>query len=267
MIKCEICEHKHKPKKNGLIKTFRQHLKGMHFEDLKCSECDNIFARTSLKQHMRHRHGDINHELTCHVCQKRLRKLSFEKHFKEQHTEIALKRFPCPHCGKSFKTEIYKKNHVKEKHTIGEKDYKCNKCEFQTNIKDRLRSHNNYTHTSEMPFQCHECSKFLKNATSLRNHIAQTHTREESMCVECGKSFQNKLKLAHHVKQVHMFDESKVLTCPQCPSTHKFKYSLLRHIETVHDGARFPCNLCDYQATQQTNLTVHIKWKHKKLQN
>ena len=30
----------------------------------------------------------------------------------------------------------------------------------------------------------------------------------------------------------------------------------------MHKGVKFPCNQCDYQATNQSNLKVHVKSIH-----
>ena len=32
--------------------------------------------------------------------------------------------------------------------------------------------------------------------------------------------------------------------------------------KSVHEGVKYACNLCDYQAKIQTNLTVHIQSIH-----
>ena len=37
--------------------------------------------------------------------------------------------------------------------------------------------------------------------------------------------------------------------------------TLRRHIRKIH-GVKYACNQCDYQATQQFDLTRHIQSKH-----
>ena len=41
-----------------------------------------------------------------------------------------------------------------------------------------------------------------------------------------------------------------------------FASHLKKHIESIHEGVRFPCDQCDYKATQKTNLKKHRKGKH-----
>ena len=37
---------------------------------------------------------------------------------------------------------------------------------------------------------------------------------------------------------------------------------LTRHIQSLHEGVKYACNQCGYQATKQGNLTTHIQSKH-----
>ena len=37
---------------------------------------------------------------------------------------------------------------------------------------------------------------------------------------------------------------------------------LKSHRKITHEGVRFACNHCEYQALQQSNLTLHIQSKH-----
>ena len=37
---------------------------------------------------------------------------------------------------------------------------------------------------------------------------------------------------------------------------------LNKHIQSKHEGARYPCDQCDYQATQQFHLQTHVQSKH-----
>ena len=35
-----------------------------------------------------------------------------------------------------------------------------------------------------------------------------------------------------------------------------------KHIQSKHEGIKYPCNQCDYQATKQGSLQTHIQSKH-----
>ena len=45
----------------------------------------------------------------------------------------------------------------------------------------------------------------------------------------------------------------------------KLKKGLIIHIQSIHEGKKFACNHCDYQATHLTNLKTHIKSKHEEV--
>ena len=50
--------------------------------------------------------------------------------------------------------------------------------------------------------------------------------------------------------------------CDQCNYKATQRGHLLRHIKSIHDGVKFPCDQCDYKATQKGDLLRHIKSKH-----
>ena len=38
---------------------------------------------------------------------------------------------------------------------------------------------------------------------------------------------------------------------------------LRTHVKSIHEGVRYPCDQCDYKATQKSNLSKHSKINHK----
>ena len=50
--------------------------------------------------------------------------------------------------------------------------------------------------------------------------------------------------------------------CNQCTYQATQKGDLQKHIQAKHEGIKHPCNQCDYQATTQGNLQSHITAKH-----
>ena len=49
---------------------------------------------------------------------------------------------------------------------------------------------------------------------------------------------------------------------PLCDKLFYNNSTTRRHIRSVHEGVKYACNRCDYQATRQDNLTAHIKRHH-----
>ena len=53
------------------------------------------------------------------------------------------------------------------------------------------------------------------------------------------------------------------LQCPQCDKLFYNCSNVHAHIRSVHEGVKYACNQCDYQASYQNYLTTHhIQSKH-----
>ena len=68
-----------------------------------------------------------------------------------------------------------------------------------------------------------------------------------------------KMKTTHNsIKQI-----DKIYSCDHCHMQEfSNKSNLLRHVRTVHEGVKYPCDKCSYQATQSGDLHQHIKSVH-----
>ena len=52
--------------------------------------------------------------------------------------------------------------------------------------------------------------------------------------------------------------------CDQCGFQAIRKHGLINHIETEHGGVRYDCTMCTHQAKRMDNLRRHEKHKHAK---
>ena len=50
--------------------------------------------------------------------------------------------------------------------------------------------------------------------------------------------------------------------CEQCDYQATTKFDLTRHIKSRHEGIKYDCDQCEYQATTQSSLRRHSKAKH-----
>ena len=50
--------------------------------------------------------------------------------------------------------------------------------------------------------------------------------------------------------------------CDQCDYKATEKRSLSRHTKSIHEGVKFPCDQCDFKSTQRGDLLRHIKSRH-----
>ena len=59
-----------------------------------------------------------------------------------------------------------------------------------------------------------------------------------------------------------MKEEGERIQCDECHQTFKCRGSKNQHKRSIHEGRKYPCNHCDYQAPQSGTLTRHIRSKH-----
>ena len=71
-------------------------------------------------------------------------------------------------------------------------------------------------------------------------------------CQDCGKQFTQKDKLTKHINSIHKGIKYK---CKQCDKEYKTASHRSTHVKSLHhEQKKYPCSLCDYQATQKCNL-------------
>ena len=268
-IICEICDSHLKPNlKSKILKSllswYRGHLRKLHFKDIKCEYCGKIVPEASYKSHLASQHGVGNK--FCSVCEKKFSgKGHFDIHVKTMHTNRP-KEFVCEDCGNAYYLKGQLQSHIKAMHSIEalNKAYMCDKCDFRTSTKSNLECH--FQRHEEKKYQCHECSKFFKTPREVIMHFDCVHRNEENcFCDICGKSYRNQFKLRSHKTKVHK-NTGLMLTCDICPAQYKSVFGLKLHKQSAHEKKRFPCNICSYEATQKTNLKIHMKCKHKHIQ-
>ena len=59
-----------------------------------------------------------------------------------------------------------------------------------------------------------------------------------------------------------MYKKSGSFPCSSCEKSFFHLSVLQRHNKIIHEGIRFPCNMCDYKATQRNSLKRHFQSKH-----
>ena len=77
-------------------------------------------------------------------------------------------------------------------------------------------------------------------------------------CEQCNKTFSRR-GLDYHIQSFH---QGVRYACDQCDYQATLQSSLTKHIQSKHEGIKYTCDQCDYQATRQDHLAVHIKTKH-----
>ena len=82
---------------------------------------------------------------------------------------------------------------------------------------------------------------------------------EEVSLKENNKKKSSKKKRGLDLENV---DPSQILYCDRCDFTTTHIKSKRRHIMTIHEGLRHPCNYCDFQATQPYEVKKHMMKNH-----
>ena len=57
-------------------------------------------------------------------------------------------------------------------------------------------------------------------------------------------------------------DDKEKFPCDQCDYKATEKGHLRSHMKSIHEGVKYPCGQCDYKATEKCSLLIHIKSKH-----
>lgn len=82
---------------------------------------------------------------------------------------------------------------------------------------------------------------------------------KQLICKVCEKVFIKRSSLQGHIQSVH---EGRRYPCSQCDYMATQMGSLNVHVKTIHEGVRYSCDLCDHKATSVSNLYRHIKHAH-----
>ena len=81
-----------------------------------------------------------------------------------------------------------------------------------------------------------------------------------SFCDQCGIKVSSKESLLRHKNTIH--GGNKKFKCTQCPFKCTRVDNLAIHIQSIHEGVKYPCGQCNYKATQSGHLSQHIKKYH-----
>jgi len=103
----------------------------------------------------------------------------------------------------------------------------------------------------------------LDTSNSKSTHNLKTHkqldTKQKHACPHCSYRTTIRSHLTRHIQSVH---DGIKFPCPHCDYKATAKDSLKEHIKSVHDGIKYPCPHCSYQITHKADLRRHIQSIH-----
>ena len=105
-----------------------------------------------------------------------------------------------------------------------------------------------------------ENNEYNQNPEStFENDMAEVEKQTEGIAsiAMSNVEYQSEVEEEKSSETVHIKSQ-----CPHCGNLYSCKRDLNRHIKSVHEGIKYPCNLCDYEANQQISLRSHVKSIH-----
>ena len=164
---------------------------------------------------------DMKLEFPCNQCGKVLPSELILKHHKmEQHAfnpfkndgeELlnqqvvsVIKAFKCDICGKRLKSSRTLDMHKKQEHKTVPHNYRCNKCDYTSYEKGKLKNHTDEVHKKE-PTKCNLCEEYFESFSKCRAHKDAVHYNKTSLiCTVCKKDCGNiQRDLAEHMLDQH----------------------------------------------------------------
>ena len=168
-----------------------------------------------------------------------------------------LSRKNCNQCEKSYRGKQELKRHIKSAHDGVV--YPCDQCEYEAKLKFHLKIHIQSVHDGAR-YPCNQCGITFSHQSGLNTHQKSVHEGILYPCDVCSFWGPSNAVVLKHKKFVHAGAKIK---CKHCDKTFSAPASMYRHMK-VHngDGLKFPCDSCNYKATQSSSLIRHKRLIH-----
>ncbi|TNV81585.1 hypothetical protein FGO68_gene8585 [Halteria grandinella] len=91
----------------------------------------------------------------------------------------AKRPFSCDSCPMTFKKRCHLADHKLSKHSGGQKQHQCPKCESKFAREFTLKQHMKYRHSNDKPYECKHCALRYKEKRAWIKH--EKRHREQSV--------------------------------------------------------------------------------------
>jgi len=159
----EFCSRKgldsHLLIKHGITKPYR------------CEICKLYFkTNSSLTRHTKN-HTPV-FDFNCNICKAKFKRNDvLNQHIREVHSPNDIK---CDHCELVFSSTERKNVHIRVVHSGIQKQYTCNKCDYRTHSKYKLRRHFDGVHLNIRRYYCSVCNMPFSHKQKLILHTKNT---------------------------------------------------------------------------------------------
>jgi uncharacterized Zn-finger protein len=242
----------------------------------KCDACDKDFPDiVSLNNHIKILHENCKF-YECDQCDKLFSmRYLLTKHLKEVHSDMML---ACDKCDAVYKTKNGLDNHTKVCFALKDvpmvivdqsmdelvKQHACDQCDMTYLSHVNLRRHIRTKHTP-LTHPCDTCDKTFQFMHSLQKHKISCKTGYTGYTgwktnVKPGVALGS---LAIPYGSFVNNPKKKKYQCQICDRVLKKRYSLAKHIESVHEGYRpYECTRCNSFFKEAFKLKLHNKAIH-----
>ncbi|XP_076272053.1 zinc finger protein 639-like isoform X1 [Rhynchophorus ferrugineus] len=216
-----------------------------------CPICKQTVSRFNYTKHVRlHSEGPENCRLCGVTCKN---SESLRGHMYYTHST---KEYTCSTCDKCFKSNFYRKMHIKLHHT-GERNHICDYCGKGFITLHHLKSHIKIHHSQSKPYTCISCDKCFTNIKALLQHERRHSPEGNYTCGICLEKFAKKTDLRTHKSALHKIVEMKRCECMKCGKIFSSEFALKKHIQSNHGNIENPGENC--RESQLTNNLVSKK--------
>ena len=197
--KCSKCDNTYADKA-----TMQRHFSAVHENNpkvklkVKCTFCEKLYSsRERLGRHVRGHHLGMS---CCQICQKNLScSLSLKNHMESFHAQDVIQ---CGMCDFRTKSKVHATKHKAEKHN-GIK-YTCNECDYESEVLDELRNHQNGNKHQGMKYKCHSCKYRATLQSNLKIHFQAMHEGKTYKCDVCDFRASTPRTVGWHKKVKHV---------------------------------------------------------------
>ena len=159
----------------------------------------------------------------------------------------------CPHCGKVFEYAALCRKHVARKCSQLRRP-NCDTCSASFETGAELKRHLRAVHDAER-CKCDYCDFVAAHPDYKAVHEKKVHLGLS--CADCAQLFDSaEAKAAHACRQLDRYQ------CGECDKSYKAKRELHKHIERIHRGHRFTCEICFEGLASESSLKRHVRLLH-----
>ena len=125
----------------------------------------------------------------------------------------------------------------------------CHQCD--KNFSDRASFNQHISNHHNQTLRCPVCICEINSNNGMRLHLRKSHQRTNL--------FNEELKILPHGVVNDKQEEVELCSSVECKGNLG---NLIRHKRNRHEGVRFQCNNCDYDARQKGDTKTHMDRKH-----